>query len=89
MKIKDPYKVILFPLQTEKGVRLREGEGKLTFIVNPKATKQEIKISIERLFKVKVRSVNTLLTLRGNKKAYVKLSDGAQARDLATQLGQV
>ena len=32
----DPYKIIINPLTTEKGVRLMETENKLFFRVNPK-----------------------------------------------------
>jgi large subunit ribosomal protein L23 len=79
----------LYPLQTEKAVRIREAENKLVFMVEPKADKVMIKKAIERLFSVKVKKVNTLMTLYGEKKAYVKLTDNAQARDLATRLGMV
>ena len=89
MRFKYPYKIILYPLQTEKAVRLREAESKLVFVVNPKSNKSDIKKAIERLFNVKVKDVNTLISLTGKKKAYVRLLDSAQARDLATQLGQV
>ena len=89
MIIKDPYQVILYPLQTEKSVRLREGEGKLVFVVNPRADKITIKKAIEKLYGSKVKKLNTLMTLDGKKKAYVKFVDGAKARDLATQLGMV
>ncbi len=89
MRFKDPYKIILYPLQTEKGVRLREAEGKLIFVVDIKADKRAIKKAIENLFKVKVKSINTLINLKGEKKAYVGFEDNAKARDLATQLGQV
>ena len=35
-------------------------EGKYTFVVDPRANKTEIKIAVERVFNVKVDSVNTL-----------------------------
>ncbi len=89
MRLKDPYKIILYPLQTEKGVRLREAEGKLIFIVDPKANKKMIKRSIEQLFSVKVKNINVMINLKGEKKAYVHFEDIVKANDLATQLGQV
>ncbi|QOQ38366.1 50S ribosomal protein L23 [Trueperella pecoris] len=55
---KDPRDVILEPVASEKAARL-EDEGKYTFIVDPKANKTEIKIAIEKIFGVKVESVNT------------------------------
>ena len=81
------YKILKFPLVTEKAVRLMEGENKLIFIVDTKSTKPEIKEAIEKEFKVKVRKVNTLFNLKGEKKAYILLSNETPAIDVATQLG--
>ena len=82
----EPYKVIKYPLLTEKSVRLMESENKLIFIVSRNAKKQDVKKAIEEMFKVKVVKVN--LAINGNeKKAYVKLSDDTPAIDIATQLG--
>ena len=83
----DPYKVIKHPLSTEKGIRLMESENKLVFAVDRKANKTEIKKAIEEAFKVKVSKVNTLITPKGEKKAYIKLSDETPAIDVVTQLG--
>lgn len=82
----DSYKIIKYPLTTEKSVRLMEKENKITFIVDKKASKLEIKSAVEDLFKVKVVKVNTLINM-GEKKAYVKLSKESKALDIATQLG--
>ncbi|MGC9122095.1 MAG: 50S ribosomal protein L23, partial [Thermogladius sp.] len=46
-----------------------------------------IKEAVERLFNVKVVKVNTVITPRGEKKAYVKLASEYKASDVATQLG--
>ena len=75
------------PISTEKSIRMMESENKLVFEVEKKATKEEIKKEIEELFKVKVTKVNTSITRKGNKKAYIKLSDETPAIDVATQLG--
>ena len=83
----DPYKIIKYPLATEKSVRIMESENKLIFIVSRKATKSQIKKAVEEVFKVKVIRVTTLITPQGNKKAYVKLSPETPALDVTTQLG--
>lgn len=83
----DPYKIIKYPLATEKSVRIMESENKLIFIVSRKATKSQIKKAVEEVFKVKVIRVTTLITPEGNKKAYVKLSPETPALDVTTQLG--
>ncbi|HDM23617.1 MAG: 50S ribosomal protein L23 [Thaumarchaeota archaeon] len=82
-----PEDVIVRLVLTEKSFRLMEKENKLTFIVRREATKKDIKRAIESLYKVKVDKVNTLITIRGEKKAYVKLSPEHSAIDLASKLG--
>jgi len=83
----DPYKIIIRPLQTEKAIRLIEQNNTLTFIVDRRATKKQIKEAVEKLFNVKVEKVNTLITPRGEKKAYVKLAKEYSAAEVAARLG--
>ena len=75
------------PLSTEKAVRAMESENKLTFIVDRKSDKKEIKDAAEKMFNVKVINVTTLITSKGKKKAYLKLSQENPALDIATQMG--
>lgn len=56
---KNPRDVLLAPVVSEKSYTLLD-EGKYTFEVDPRASKTEIKIAVEQVFKVKVTSVNTL-----------------------------
>jgi large subunit ribosomal protein L23 len=56
---KDPRDILLAPVVSEKSYSLLE-EGKYTFLVAPSANKSEIKIAVEKVFGVKVSSVNTL-----------------------------
>ena len=56
---KDPRDVIIRPIVSEKSYTLID-QGKYTFEVDPRATKTEIKLAVEKIFKVKVSSVNTL-----------------------------
>ena len=83
----DPYKIVKYPLSTEKSIRLMESENKLIFVVDKKATKKEIKNAIEDMFKVEVASVNTFINQDGEKRAYVKFSAKNPAIDIATQMG--
>lgn len=85
----DPYKILKYPINTEKAVRLMESENKLLFAVNLKASKEDIKKAIESMFKVKVLKVNTLITSSGEKRAYIKLSHENPAMDVMTQLGLI
>ena len=62
MSTSDPrhYDVILSPIITEKATNLSE-RNQVLFRVAPHATKPQIKEAVERLFDVKVKSVNTLV----------------------------
>ena len=61
MTTSDPrhYDVILSPVITEKATNASE-HSKVIFKVAMHATKPQIKEAVERLFDVKVKSVNTL-----------------------------
>lgn len=72
---------------TQDAVSLIEKENKLTFIVDLKATKTDVRRAVEELYGVKVEKVSTMITPRGEKKAYVKLSPEYKAADLAVELG--
>jgi len=81
------YDIIKNPLATEKAIHLLEEQGWLIFVVERKARKPEIKKALEEMYDVKITKVNTLITNKGKKRAYVKLSDMDAAMDLATRLG--
>ncbi|HHI00316.1 MAG: 50S ribosomal protein L23 [Thermotogae bacterium] len=83
----DPYKVIIRPVVTEKAISMVERENKLTFIVDRRATKQDIKRAVEEIYNVKVEKVNTLITMKGEKKAYVKLKPEYNASEVAARIG--
>lgn len=85
--MENDYKIIKKPLITENTFNLIENENKLVFYVDRKANKNQIKKAIERIHKVKVIKVNTLITPRGEKKAYIKLHPDNSASDLAIDLG--
>ena len=88
MSLEKSYDIILFPVVTEKST---QGSmwNQVTFRVDPRASKPEIKQAVEELFKVKVTRVNTLnqagkvkrfrgrIGRRSNvKKAIVTLAEG-------------
>jgi large subunit ribosomal protein L23 len=55
----EPYQVILRPLVTEKGVHKAARHNAYSFEVNRMAGKDDIRTAVEKLFDVKVVSVNT------------------------------
>ena len=90
MSTTDPrhYDVLLSPVITEKATIASE-RNQVIFKVAPTATKPQIKEAVEKLFDVKVKSVNTLVrkgktkVFRGNfgsqsdvKRAVVTLEEG-------------
>ena len=70
MSTSDPrhYDVILSPVITEKAT-LASDKNQVMFRVARTATKPQIKEAVEKLFDVKVRSVNTLVR-KGKVKAF-------------------
>lgn len=80
-------KHISYPIATEKAVRLIESDNVLTFIVDRKATKSDIKKEVEEEFKVKVEKVRVTIDTKGRKKAMVKLFRDTPAIDVASRLG--
>ena len=91
------YDVILSPVITEKATGASE-QNKVVFRVTMDATKPRIKAAVEKLFDVKVTSVNTLVrkgkrkVFRGrpgrqsdHKRAIVTLAEG-QSIDVTTGL---
>lgn len=70
MSSNDPrhYDIIVAPVITEKATAASE-HNKLVFKVALKATKPQIKEAVEKLFDVKVKSVNTLIRM-GKSKAF-------------------
>ncbi len=91
------FDLVLAPVITEKSTRGSE-HNQVTFRVPLSATKPEIKVAVEKLFKVKVKAVNTVRQFgkvkrfRGQvgkrddfKKAIVTLAEG-QTIDITSGL---
>jgi len=57
--MKDHREILLKPVVSEKAFGLLN-QNKYTFLVDPRSNKTEIKIAVEKVFGVKVLSVNTM-----------------------------
>jgi large subunit ribosomal protein L23 len=92
--VTDPRDIILSPVISEKSYALIE-HNVYTFIVHPDSNKTQIKIAVERIFNVKVASVNTANRQgkrkrtrtsfgkrKGTKRAIVTLAPGSKPIDL-------
>ena len=67
--------------------KLRLKANKIVFVVDKKANKEKIKEAFEKVFEVKVEKVNTQITIKGEKKAFIKLKPEFKAADVAVKLG--
>lgn len=85
--MKDPAKVLIRPVTSEKSLNYIEKFNTLIFITDMSSTKNEIKYAVEKLFDVKVDRVRTLITSKGEKKAFVRLKPEFKASEVATKLG--
>ena len=81
------YKILKKPIVTENTFDLIDEQNKIAFYVDIKANKYTIKDAIEKIYKVKVVKVNTMITPQGTKKAFIKLHPSDSASELAIKLG--
>ncbi len=65
--MKDEYDIVKNPILSEKGTRLSQTDNKYVFRVSRDANKIEIRRAIEKLYKVRVKDVNTM-NVPGKKK---------------------
>ncbi|MCW6158776.1 MAG: 50S ribosomal protein L23 [Thermoplasmatales archaeon] len=84
--MKSPYDILLKPFVTEKSMLQIERDNKIWFIVQEKATRDQVKRAVEEISEMKVSNVNILRDKEG-KKAIVKISKDFSAEELATKLG--
>ncbi len=82
----DTYKIIFHPYVTEKTMNQMERNNALEFIVKRDANKQQIKQSVETMFDVKVKSVNTRNAKNG-KHAIVVFMPEFKAEDIGMRIG--
>ena len=83
------YDVIRKVVVTEKATRMIEFENKLVFEVERSASKPVIKLLIENELGKKVKSINTVNSITGKKRAIVTFQDEGAASDLSSELGMV
>ena len=85
----DKHGIIKYPLTTESSMKLIEDSNTLVFIVDIKANKRQIKAAVKELYNIECEKVNTLITPRGLKKSYVRLSKDYDALDVANRVGVI
>lgn len=79
--------VLIHPFVTEKAMLMVEGGNELQFIVERDASKLDIRRALESAFEQEVRSVRTMMTTKGQKKAIVSFADAKAAEEILSRLG--
>lgn len=63
----NPHELIRRPIITEKATRMKDERGQVSFVVDIRANKLQIKKAVEQVFDVHVTSVRTL-RMRGKRR---------------------
>jgi large subunit ribosomal protein L23 len=77
-----------YPFVTEKAMMLLD-DNKLQFIVDTRSNKKQIIEDVEKLYGFKVKSVRTMTTMKGMKKAILTFEEPESANEIATRIGLV
>lgn len=76
--------IIIYGLNNEKAVRVMEKDNTLSFRCKNEATKTEIKNAFIELYGQQVAKINTANTVKGYKKAYIRLKEDGAAMKVAS-----
>jgi len=63
-----------------------EDDNTLVFICDVKANKKQIKDAVKRMYQVDAEKVNTLITPKGLKKAFIRLTADVDALEVASKV---
>ena len=83
----DSYSIIIKPHVTEKTMNLIDENNEIAFVVRRSANKMQIKRAFVDLYEEEVKRVNTHITPKGEKVAYIKLVEEEMAEELAVRIG--
>ena len=83
----DKFSILISPCTSERFYKKMEKENTIIFYVNQKANKQQIKDAFNKQFNVKPDRVNTMNTVLGRKKAFIRLPKGTEASEIANKIG--
>ncbi|AAK39845.1 60S ribosomal protein L23A (nucleomorph) [Guillardia theta] len=83
------YKQLIYPVTSESAMKKIQTSNTLTFLVEPMNNKNSLKKIISKLFKVKTIKINSLISMNGKKKIFVKLGPEHDALDVANKIGYI
>jgi ribosomal protein L23 len=78
--------ILKYPLATEKSVGVVDKGNTITYIVDARASKSDIKKEFEKMFAVKVSRINTINMPDNTKKAFIRMAKGYNATEVALKL---
>lgn len=77
---------LIYPLATEKALNMIDKNNIISYVVDFRSSKPAIKKEFEDTFGVKVSRVNTQMSIKNVKKAFIKLKPEFKAADVARKL---
>jgi large subunit ribosomal protein L23 len=78
--------ILLYPIATEKAINMIEKGNIITYMVDLRSNKTDIKKVFEKTFNVKVKRVNCMIEVKNRKRAYITLNKEFKASDIALKL---
>jgi large subunit ribosomal protein L23Ae len=85
----DRFSILISPCTSERFYKKMETENTIIFYVDARSNKQQIKSAFEQAFGCKPERVNTLNTVGGRKKAYIKVPRTTEASEIANKIGLI
>ncbi|WP_135613098.1 50S ribosomal protein L23 [Methanococcoides sp. AM1] len=79
---------IKYPFITEKAMMLMD-DNKLQFVVDTRSNKKQVEDDVVKMYGFSVKSVRTMTTMKGLKKALVTFEEPDAAHEIATRIGLV
>ena len=83
----DRFSILISPCTSERFYKKMKKDNTIIFFVNQKANKQQIKAAFKEAFGVMPQRVNTMNTVLGRKKAFIKLPKSNEASEIANKIG--
>lgn len=79
-------RALLYPIATEKVLGGVDRDNTIVYVVDMRSKKNEIREEFEKTFGVKVDKINTSITIKNIKKAYIRINRASKASDIARRL---
>ncbi len=79
-------RALIHPLATEKSLSMIDRGNIIAYVVDYRSSKSDIKKEFEETFGVKIKKINTSMSIRNIKKAYITLKPEFKATDVARKL---